>query len=265
MSRADEELFVDGVESYFWKGRTFEWNLISTRQTQFSYFDQQLGGPEWKGRKILDFGGNVGSFLAGAGDEVDHADYWCVDLNPAVIEQGRRTYPRAHFVHYNRYSSQYNPQGVRHLPVPDCGVKFDFILAFSVFTHVDRREMVELVESLRGMLSPEGVLAFTFFDPHFDRSLSDPTEPPGSVVRHYPKSQRNGEGGRLPRWYVLIDDELCAEPGDDLCHQTRLGKPLESYCSFFTAGYMCSLFPGATVLPPVSPEWQHCCILKSAR
>ena len=119
-----------------------------------------------EGPKILDFGGNVGTFLVGAGSQVDHDDYWCLDLNQDVVEQGQRTYPRAHFVHYNRYSSQYNPNGVRYLPVPDSGVKLDIILAFSVFTHIDQSEMLELVGSLRSMLAPEGVLAFTFWDPH---------------------------------------------------------------------------------------------------
>ena len=62
-------------------------------------------------------------------------------------------------------------------------------------------------------------------------------------------------------WYVLIDDYLYIEPDEELCHQTRVGKPLGSYCSFFTVDYMASLFPDATVHPPVSPEWQRCCIV----
>src|SRR5215207_8081331 len=131
MSRADEELLDANVKSLFWEGHFFSWSLVSTRLSQFSYFDRQLGRPAWKGHKVLDFGGNVGTFLAGAGDNVAHEDYWCVDVNRAVVEQGRRTYPRAHFVHYDRYSTQYNPHGVRRLPVPDCGVEFDIILAFS--------------------------------------------------------------------------------------------------------------------------------------
>ena len=185
MSLADEALFVAGAGSLFREGRSFAWNLFSSRRTQFSYFDQLLERPIWKGRKVLDFGGNVGTFLVGAGDNVDHDDYWCIDLNLDVVEQGRRTYPQAHFVHYNRYSVQYNPNGARHMPIPDCGVKFDIILAFSVFTHTDRSEMLELVGSLRSMLVSEGVLAFTFFDPHYDRSLSDPTLPSGSAVRRH--------------------------------------------------------------------------------
>jgi SAM-dependent methyltransferase len=263
MSLADDTLLLKDARSLFWDGWRFSWNLISTRMTQFSYFDQLLGKPTWKGSKILDFGGNVGTFLAGAGDNVNHEDYWCIDLNRAVIEQGRRTYPRAHFVHYNRYNSQYNPQGVRHQRIPDCGVKFDIILAFSVFTHTDRREMLELVASLRRMLAPDGVLAFTFLDPNYDRSLSDSTQSRGSTVRRNLGSYGEDETVARARWYVLIEDTLYVEPKDELCHQTRLGRPLESYVSFFTADYMASLFPEAEVLPPASPEWQHCCILRN--
>jgi SAM-dependent methyltransferase len=265
MSLADDELLTRRARSLFWEGRRFDWNLVSTRLTQFSYFDQLLDRPVWKGRKVLDFGGNVGTFLAAAGDNVEHEDYWCVDLNPAVVEHGRLAYPRAHFVHYDRYSSQYNPRGVRNLPIPDCGVRFDFVLAFSVFTHTDRREMIELVGSLRRMLVPGGVLAFTFLDPHFDRSLSDPSQPSGSPLRGYFECDDDGEIAWPGRWYVSVDDALYVEPGDELCRQKRAGRPLESYVSYFTADYVASLFPGAKVLPPASPEWQHCCILRDAR
>lgn len=263
MSLKDETRFVTDAGSLFVPGRSFTWNLVSTRRTQFSYFDQQLGSPVWKGRKILDFGGNVGSFLVVGGEQVDHEDYWCIDLNPAVVEEGRRIYPRAHFVHYNRYSSQYNPNGVRYLPIPDCGVDFDIILAFSVFTHTDRSEMLELVGALRSLLTRDGVLAFTFSDPYYDRSQSDPYLPAGSSAVQIHLVSRNGEDFVEPaQWYVLIDDHVYVEPGDDLCHQTRVGKPLEAYLSYFTAEYVASLFPDARVLPPVSPEWQHCCVLK---
>lgn len=219
---------------------------ISERQTQFSYFDQLLGGPAWNGSKILDFGGNVGGFLVGAGDHVDHDDYWCLDVTKGAIEQGRRAFPLAHFVFYDRYSAYFNPNGIRNLPIPDLGVKFDVILAFSVFTHTHRNEMIELVDQLRRLLTPQGVLAFTFFDPRSDESLSD------SRI----------DSCAFPHWYVVIDDELYVEPGNELCQQERWGKPEEGYGSYFTADYMASIFPGATVHAPVSPELQHCCILK---
>lgn len=263
MSLHDDKRLADDAKRLFASGRSFSWNLVSTRLTQFPYFDELLGRPVWKGRKILDFGGNVGTFLAGAGDNVDHEDYWCIDINPAVVEQGRRTYPRAHFVHFNRYSSQYNPYGRRHQPIPDCGVKFDVIVAFSVFTHVDKKEMVETVGALRQMLAADGVLAFTFFEPRFDRSRSDPRLPRGSTVLQNLGPRGQHAMVRRARWFTVIDDTLYVEPDDTLCHQTRRGRPHESYCSFFTADLMKSLFPGATIREPVCREWQHCCIIKN--
>jgi hypothetical protein len=143
-------------------------------------------------------------------------------------------------------------------------VKFDIILAFSVFTHVDKKEMVESVGALRRMLARDGVLAFTFFEPAFDRSLSDPRLPRGSTVLKNLGPRGQLEIVKRARWFVVIDDTLYVEPDDTLCHQTRVGKPHESYCSFFTADFMKSVFPGATIREPVYREWQHCCILKSA-
>lgn len=264
MSILDEQLLITEAKRLFADSRTFSWNLVSTRQTQFPYFDEVLGHPVWKGRRILDFGGNVGTFLASAGDKVDHEDYWCIDINRAVIEHGRATYPRAHFVHFNRYSPQYNSHGIRNFPIPDCGgVKFDVILGFSVFTHVDANEMIESVGALRRMLAPGGVLAFTFFDPRYDRSLSDPSLPRGSTVLRNLGSRGHSEWARRARWFVIIDNRLYVEPGGTVHHQTRHGKPLESYCSFFTAEFMKSLFPGATIHAPVCREWQHCCVLRN--
>lgn len=248
------------------------WNLVSTRVTQFAYFDKLLGGPDWRGKKVLDFGGNVGGFLVGAGSRVDRKDYWCIDLNRAAIERGRLMFPQAHFVHYDRYSSQFNPDGAHYLPVPDCGLKFDIIVAFSIFTHTHQSEILELVGQLRNMLSPRGVLAFTFCDARYDRSLSDPGLPAGSDVRKNLEYQRISnskddiehivEKALQARWCVLIEEELYVEPGPELSDQERRAKAGESYCSYFTVDHMASIFPDAKVLSPVSPEWQHCCILR---
>ena len=178
----------------------------------------------------------------GAGNQVDHNRYWCLDVTRSAIELGRRHFPRAHFEHYDRYSSYFNPNGVHHLPVPELGVKFDVVLAFSVFTHMHQKEMIELIGQLRRMLAPRGAVAFTFCDPLYESSQAD-SKP-------------------SPRWYVEVGGQLHVEPGDQLCQQERSCQQEESYCSYFTADYMTSLFPGATVHPPVSPERQHCCILR---
>lgn len=246
--------------------------ILSTRETQFSYFDQVLASPDWKGKKILDFGGNVGGFLVGAGDRVREDDYWCLDLNQEVVARGAHSFPYAHFLHYDRYSSEYNPNGIRHLSLPDLGLKFDIVLAFSVFTHTHENEMLELVEQLRNMLTADGVLAFTFCDQRYDRSLSDPALPPGSDVRKilgwlkadHPSLdiEETVKKSLEAKWCVLVDDKLYVEPGDEISNQEHRGKPWELYCSYFTVEYMQSLFPDAKIYPPVSPEWQHCCVVR---
>ena len=142
-------------------------------------------------------------------------------------------------------------------------MQFYIILAFSVFTHVDLHEMVELVKSLRGMLAPGGVLAFTFFEPRYDRSLSDPDLPRGTTALRNLGPRGQHEMVQRAKWYVVVDDRLYVEPDGEMCHQTREGNPLENYCSFFTGEFVTSLFPGATVHEPVHREWQHCCILRN--
>jgi SAM-dependent methyltransferase len=246
--------------------------IVSERETQFANFDQWLDAPIWQGSKILDFGGNVGGFLTGAGSRVNQDDYWCLDLNRQVIEIGGEKFPHAHFCHYNRYSPAYNPDGIRDLPIPDLGLKFDIILAFSVFTHTHQEEMLELVGQLRDKLSPQGVLAFTFTDPNYEKTLTDPSLPPLIGLRKvlgWLKAEHRSieiedliETASQSNWCLLIEDKLYVEPGSEFSNQKRQGKPWESYCSYFRADHMSALFPDAKVLPPISPEWQHCCILR---
>jgi len=237
---------------------------ISRRRTQFSYFDHVLDHPVWRGSKILDFGGNVGGFLDSARDCVDHDDYWCLDVTKAAIDQGQQRFPRAHFVHYNRYSSYFNPDGVHYLPVPDLGLRFGIIMAFSVFTHTHRNEMMELVWQLRSKLDANGILAFTFFDPSYDQSLTNPALPPRTgILSMFDSSSDDLRATLQLGWCVTIDGEVILEAGKEFCQQKRRGRPGESYTSCFTTSYMRSLFPDATIRAPVPPETQHCCILRN--
>ncbi len=235
---------------------------FSTRTTQFSYFDKQLGHPIWAEKNILDFGGNVGGFLESANAGINHDLYWCVDLSRAAIEVGKRRFPGAHFVFYDRYSCEYNPTGIRGLELPDLGRAFDFVLAFSVFTHTAKAEMLELVDQLKTKLNGNGVLAFTFTDPHYDPNR-------GSNLKHrlelwkqrYPAIDVNAllDKASGARWCTLINDLLYVEPDDMSAQIEQSGA---SYLTFFTWEYMKTIFPNAEILPPVSPEWQHCCIIR---
>lgn len=247
--------------------------LFCGRTSQFFYFDAQLGNPSWEGKTILDFGGNIGGFLKGSDARIDHENYWCLDIHPLFIEQGRKTFPKSHFVFYNRYNFQYNPTGVVGLAVPDLGPSFDYIFAFSVFTHIAGDEMVAQVNQLKTMLDPDGVLAFTFIDPHFDPAdhgpLTDADDRLGSNLKRrlfkrkarYPALDVDAllEQACEARWCTLVENELCIEP-EDSGPMKRQGDG--SYITYYTPAYIKFLFPQAEVLPPLDLERRHhCCII----
>lgn len=141
--------------------------FFSTRSGQFAYFAQQLGLRQWGGKDVLDFGGNIGNMLWDPQSTIDEERYWCIDVIREAVEKGRLLYPKAHWLFYDRYNFAFNPGGVPGLSIPEPGRRFDVIVAYSVFTSTPRDEMVELMGQLRAFLMDDGVLAFSFIDPHF--------------------------------------------------------------------------------------------------
>jgi SAM-dependent methyltransferase len=252
-----------------------EFTFFSGRTLQYYHFNARLGNPDWTGKKILDFGGNVGGFLIDAPPAICKEDYWCVDLHKPALERGQRTFPQAHFVFYNRYHGLYNPTGIVGLPVPDLDQTFDFILAFSVFTYTTVGEMLDLVPQLNAMLRRGGILAFTFGDPHYD-PLEDP---------QYDMTVTDGEVGwgpnlkhrllrekpaypeidvvayilqvRNARWCTLIGNHLIIEDAPFTNHE-----PGVCYHVFHTVDFIRQLFPQAQICAPLSPLRQHWCILR---
>ncbi|WP_411148079.1 class I SAM-dependent methyltransferase [Streptomyces sp. A30] len=239
---------------------------ISTKTGQFAYFDSQLGRPDWSGRRVLDFGGNVGTFLEEAAGRVQPSLYWCVDVSRPAIEEGRRRSPRAHWIFYDRYNPQFNPGGVPGLRLPDLDTRFDFVLAYSVFTHTPDDETVELVHALRSLLTQDGVLAFTFIAPDWaprgeghesnvrwrlrSRSLGNTPEPLPVPAR----LDAVVEQAREARWCAVVDHTL-------LFDARALVGPCGRYDVLWSPDHARSLFPAAEVRPPAAPERQHCCLI----
>jgi SAM-dependent methyltransferase len=253
---------------------------------QFTYFDHQLGNIDWTGKRVLDFGGNVGNFLRDPNCRVELRDYWCIDVSRDAIEEGRRRHPDAHFVEYDRYNFEYNPAGKPGLTLPELGVQFDVILAFSVFTHNNEAGSVELVDQLLSLLAADGRLAFTFLDPFW-------TPPPGWVDEsHYPGSGNLHYILRRVReiqpeldisavleqaantaltWATLINGaELIVDQDSSGARaaaeqQLAAGRRQWSYINFCTPKHMRRLFPYARINPPERPERMHCVIIEGRK
>src|SRR5690349_8756716 len=246
-------------EVHLWRGTPAERALRAqlVKSTQFAYFDEQLDHPDWSGKLVLDFGGNKGNLLRDPACVIPQSNYYCLDVIGEAIEEGRRSFPVAHWFHYDRYNRSFNPEGVRDLRVPHLGVRFDFVLSYSVFTHTTLEEMTELVAQLEAMLAPGGTLAFTFIDPHYQNNLQ----------------------WRLEKNHGLNAESLLAKANDaDWCSLVN-GAQLyvnssgpwnlnsdacSTYNVYYTERFLRRQFPRATVRPPVNGEMQHCAILRSA-
>ena len=244
--------------------------FFSTRLGQFSYFAEQIGDWSWRGKNVLDFGGNIGNILRDPSSTIEHNRYWCLDVVKESIEKGRETYPEAHWVFYDRYCFFFNPYGKPSLPLPDMGGRFDYIVAFSVFTNTTPSDMLQLVEQLRARTAPKGALAFTFIDPYY---YSWPNKYDGDNLKW--RLDLETERGHISAdrarsiardaagasWFVLVN-------GGDLYVESEELRSYEPEAQrtchvFHTAGHMKTLFPEATILPPVNDEMQHCCIIRN--
>lgn len=242
--------------------------FFSIRLGQFTYFSLQVGEPVWRGKSVLDFGGNVGNILRDPNSTIDQERYWCLDIVKEAIERGRTSFPKSHWVFYDRYCFSFNPCGIPNLPLPDLRQTFDYIVAFSVFTNTTKTDMLELVGQLEGLLANDGALAFTFIDPEH------PSRPGQSNFQWRLELERErgnisasevrtlAKRARDARWFMLVN-------GGDLYLETEDIRPYgpeeQKTCYVYhTEEYMQQLFPRATILPPVNNEMHHCCIIRKS-
>jgi SAM-dependent methyltransferase len=254
-------------EVHLWRGTPEQRALRSTcrKSGQFAYFDQQLGQPDWCGKAVLDFGGNQGNLLRDPTCKIRAQDYYCLDVIEDAVAEGRKQFPQAHWMHYRRYNCSFNPEGIVDLPIPEMGIEFQFILAYSVFTHTTREETHDLVAQLRSCLAPSGKLAFTFIDPHYS---SWPETYNGNNLQWRLDRVRESnstagltgllEKSRDAAWCALVD-------GTEIhVNSNGIDRPRDimTYHVFYTVACMQREFPDAVIRPPVNGEMHHCCIMQ---
>ncbi len=233
----------------------------------------QLGERDWRGKYVLDFGGNIGNMLHDPNSTIDEERYWCLDVVQESIEKGRAAFPKAHWVFYDRYCFFFNPFGVCDLALPIIQQPFDVIIAYSVFTNTPRSDMLELVAQLTDRLAENGALAFTFIDPHYhswpdrypannlvwrlEREICLESEKGNTLAIDVPAL---AERAKDSEWFVLVNGEdLYLETEDVGSYEPERQR---TYHTFYTVDYMRSLFPHAQILPPANDEMQHCCVIR---
>jgi len=242
-------------EVHLWRGSPEQRALRSqlVKATQFAYFDEQLEHPDWPDKRVLDFGGNKGNLLLDPSCTIRHENYYCLDVVSDAIDEGRKAFPDANLFHYDRYNCSFNRDGAVDLPVPDLGVEFDFILAYSVFTHTTWEETTDLVEQLRARLAPGGALAFTFIDPHWQSNLRWRLEKRNSadLVEGLLAQSRDAQ------WCSLVNGtDLYVNSSGTWSDQT---ENCITYNVYYTEQFLYEQFSNARIKKPVNGEMQHCC------
>ena len=248
---------------------------LSKKTGQFTYFSLQVGEPLWRGKKVLDFGGNIGNLLQDPNSNIEPEDYWCIDVDQEALERGQALHPKSHWVFYDRYCFFFNPNGVPNLRLPAVNQSFDYIVAYSVFTNTSQTDMLELVGQLEDLLAPGATLAFTFIDPNYfswpreyhgnnfkwrlEREKELAHERGDTLDLDMPTLTRRAQGAD---WLMLVNS-------NDLYVETEAIQPYEPETqrtchAFYTAEYMKNLFPRAAVRPPVNNEMQHCCLIRKS-
>ena len=165
------------------------------------------------------------------------------------------------------------PRASVDILIPELGVEFDFILAYSVFTHIARKEMHDLVGQLR--FAPSHAVGNAGFHLHRPSSL----ELAGNLARQQPAMaigigpwNRNLRRCRWPsrdmprRWRLKVQPWCRREPnsmsesdGIDWRANAHKSSPV-----LLTAEFLQQEFPDAKILPPVRGEMQGCCLLRRA-
>lgn len=108
------------------------------------------------GASVLDYGCSHGNLLRYDTDRtIDHKSYVGVDVDIFALEKAKFDFPEASFVDSVRRNPVYNPHGFNVFP--DMGNrKFDFILAYSVFSHATLDDIKETLAWMRPHLTPGG-------------------------------------------------------------------------------------------------------------
>lgn len=250
-------------------------NFISNVSMQYQYFDIQLEHPKWKGKKVLDFGGNVGNILTDPECEIEEANYWCLDVSKKAIEIGQMKYPEASFNFYNCYNLSFNPAGIEDLPIPDLGEKFDFILAYSIFTHIHKNEMIDKIHQLIKFLNKGGTLIFTFLDAHYNGAHHYPGFQ--DITNLEKRIRRLNNGNLLPELLTkgqgaqtmsLVNGQKLLLSDEEIEHLPQeKGDTLFTYVSpeFLLSTFNCSIKmpPGDPYHETYPAEMQHACIIKN--
>jgi hypothetical protein len=119
---------------------------------------------------LLDYGSNYGLFLHSSNGSFIQTNYTGIDIDIAAIEEGQKLFPKAKFIHYDRYNIMYNVKGKKDV-WPVLTEQFDNIVSYSVLTHTTIEDTLSTIEWLYDHLKPKKKMFLTWLDIENNKAL----------------------------------------------------------------------------------------------
>lgn len=135
----------------------------------YDYFCKLNNGPI-KG-SVLDYGSNYGQFLESSQNRFPHELYTGIDVDNEALVEGRKIFPNAQFIHYDKHNFMYNQQGKKDL-WPNIDTVFDYIVSYSVITHTTIEDMLETLTWLYSKLKTNGKMFISYLDSQNQRAMN---------------------------------------------------------------------------------------------
>lgn len=206
-------------------------NGVFPRVERFRFFDVILRKPEWENKKVLDVGGNCGNFIL---DCVQNSvgpkpeDYYSLDVSKDALSYGETLCPEANWHHHNAFNHVYNPAGEHKSVFPYEDNTFDYVIAYSVYSHTTFEQLLFDVSEMKRVCKDDGIVAFTFVDlqgiPWFlEKRLLDYPNRPCVTLKEIELS--------LLDYKYLVDSDL-------LVDELYSDKQVEHLVSIFHPGWL---------------------------
>lgn len=108
--------------------------------------------------QVLDFGGRTGDLLLASNGLIREENYTNIEIIEEYCIQGKKKFPKADWIFYNKFNQTYNQEGQPRESFPTIKRKIDVICSFNVFQYLSLNELKETLEYFK-KLDPYMIIA----------------------------------------------------------------------------------------------------------
>lgn len=183
--------------------------------------------------QVLDFGGRTGDLLLASNGLIREENYTNIEIIKEYCGQGRRKFPKAGWVFYNKFNQTYNQEGQTREPFPKIERKIDIICAFNVFQYFSLNELIETLKYLKDF-NPNIIIA-NIYSKHCHRTLEYITKKRKDKHGYCADISQPKENEQI-NFFYLLDNHLILANEPEL--QLSSKNVISSMISFYDINFL---------------------------